>query len=168
MNIIELAREAGLNMPDRRNDLWMPQFERFAALVRAEALADFGMKECRHCGFLCKPNPDESKPWYPLAGPVKQEPVAWGCVIDGELVDFVPTEQKDINCNAGHYETPLYAAPIDAKAIQIDVDTDRIIKSDPLYLQGRAEALEEAAKVCELFGTDWVAVKCVEEIRGLK
>lgn len=24
------------------------------------------MKECRHCGFLCKPNPDESRNWYPL------------------------------------------------------------------------------------------------------
>ena len=40
MNIIELANRAGLNMPDRRNDLWMPQFERFAALVRAEALEE--------------------------------------------------------------------------------------------------------------------------------
>ena len=29
-----------------------------------------------------------------------------------------------------------------------DETTDRIIKSDPLYLQGRAEALEEAAREC--------------------
>ena len=40
MNIIELAKEAGLNMPDRRNDLWMPQFERFAALVRVMAFVE--------------------------------------------------------------------------------------------------------------------------------
>ena len=31
--IIRMAREAGLNIPDRRNDLWMPQLERFASLV---------------------------------------------------------------------------------------------------------------------------------------
>lgn len=24
------------------------------------------LKECRHCGFLCAPNPNESKRWYPL------------------------------------------------------------------------------------------------------
>lgn len=37
-SVIELAKEAGLNMPDRRNDLWMPQLERFAALVRADLM----------------------------------------------------------------------------------------------------------------------------------
>ena len=36
--IIRMAREAGLNIPDRRNDLWMPQFERFAAIVAAHEL----------------------------------------------------------------------------------------------------------------------------------
>ena len=27
------------------------------------------MTECRHCGFLCKPNTDESRKWYPLEQP---------------------------------------------------------------------------------------------------
>lgn len=32
-DVLSMAREAGLNIPDTRNDLWMPQLERFAALV---------------------------------------------------------------------------------------------------------------------------------------
>lgn len=33
-------------------------------------IADAGnMAECRHCGFLCKPNTEESRSWYPLKQP---------------------------------------------------------------------------------------------------
>ena len=64
-----------------------------------EALSEPDMKECRHCGFLCKPNPDESKPWYPLsdhipdatkmvAEPVKQEPVAWCDHVEHRLLTW--------------------------------------------------------------------------------
>lgn len=28
---------------------------------------DAGMRECRHCGWLCKPNTSASKDWYPMA-----------------------------------------------------------------------------------------------------
>lgn len=30
------------------------------------------MRECRHCGFLCAPNPNESGEWKPLATPQEQ------------------------------------------------------------------------------------------------
>ena len=33
------------------------------------ALASQAERECRHCGFLCRPNPAESQPWYPLKDP---------------------------------------------------------------------------------------------------
>ena len=56
-----------------------------------------------------------------LAEPVKQEPVAW--LYSGELYWENPSEW------ARNEVMPFYAAPVDAKAI-------------------RAEALEEAAKVC--------------------
>ena len=36
------------------------------------------MKECRHCGWLCKPNDAPSKKGYVLAqDPSEQAPVAW-------------------------------------------------------------------------------------------
>jgi hypothetical protein len=66
-----------------------------------------------------------------------EEPVAWV----GEFAE--PNKSLPIG-------TPLYVAPVDAKAI-------------------RAEALEEAAKVCdELIGTRAYAVQCAAAIRGLK
>ena len=46
--IIRMAREAGLNIPDRRNDLWVPQLERFAALVAAH--------EREACAKVCEAN----------------------------------------------------------------------------------------------------------------
>ena len=54
----------------------------------------------------------------------KQEPVAWAYIdADGSFMDALDRQH-------GAYQTPLYAAPVDAKAI-------------------RGEALEEAAKVAE-------------------
>ena len=88
--------------------------------------------------------------------PVKQEPVA---VISESAIGLVKLHANGVSLPFG---TPLYAAPVSAKEIQrcpccgsdyfagsSMVDLDKAIKNDPLYLQGRAEALEEAAKVCE-------------------
>ena len=51
-----------------------------------------------------------------LAEPVKQEPVAWGWVMDGEVNDCIgPTEHA--RCE-GEYTVPLYASPVDAKSIR--------------------------------------------------
>ena len=87
-----------------------------------------------------------------LAEPVKQEPVAWYLDTfdeDGELDDREYNTINKFSCGRGN-GTPLYAAPVDAKAI-------------------RAEALEEAAKVCDdesRYSND--AECCAADIRGLK
>ena len=88
----------------------------------------------------------------------KQEPVA---VISESAIGLVKLHANGVSLPFG---TPLYAAPVSAEAIQhcpccgsdyfagsSMVDLDKAIKNDPLYLQGRAEALEEAAKVCEKY-----------------
>ena len=133
-----------------------------------------------------------------LAEQAEQEPVAWM----EDSIEFYASDKP-----SSIFTIPLYAAPVDAKAIRalklvydnstshdwpediwnaivdalyeehrktmatyakfIQVDTDRIIKSDPLYLQGRAEALEEAAKWLKesgLIGSN----DCAAAIRGLK
>ena len=79
--------------------------------------------------------------------PVKQEPVAWQFFEDG-----LWHNGSDYNCHrqnteeAGYQIRELYAAPVDAKAI-------------------RAEALEEAAQMCERKAPRTV---CAAAIRGLK
>ena len=100
-----------------------------------------------------------------LAEPVKQEPVAWMWVcVDVESRSI----ETGILFNRGADDentdwTPLYAAPVDAKAI-------------------RAEALEEAAKWCQRYhdkleelgeddyqtGRGRGAIDCAAAIRGLK
>ena len=72
-----------------------------------------------------------------LAEPVKQEPVAWrvhpfdyGVGHEGAYAMTMRLEQVEAWNRKGWIVEPLYAAPVDAKAI-------------------RAEALEEAAKMCE-------------------
>ena len=153
-----------------------------AALVRAEALAepvcrsdgrcqyaiDHGAEGLGHCptGKCCMP-----------VEPVKQEPVAW---VNNESV------QKLRECGWGDeaiatvVPTINLGAPVDAKAIQhcpccgsdyfagkTKVDLDTAVKSDPLYLQGRAEALEEAAAMSE--SRQWNdEFECAAAIRGLK
>ena len=119
-----------------------------------------------------------------LAEPVKQEPVAW---VNNESV------QKLRECGWGDeaiatvVPTINLGAPVDAKAIQhcpccgsdyfagkTKVDLDTAVKSDPLYLQGRAEALEEAAKKLEGLTlafpgrADLTVTQCAAAIRGLK
>ena len=77
--------------------------------------------------------------------PVKQEPVIWHSVWDFVDVRRDPPEQDDEKD-----WLPLYAAPVDAKAI-------------------RAEALEEAAKWFEIRpGREMFGDECAAAIRGLK
>ena len=120
---------------------------------------------CSHCSEPVKQEP------------VEQEPVAWGWVMDGEVNDCIgPTEHA--RCE-GEYQVPLYAAPVDAKAIQEENEWLRKQLSDVYNemkkLQSdakviRAEALDEAAKVCEQdeFQIYETAERCAAAIRGLK
>lgn len=69
------------------------------------------MKECRHCGFLCKPNPNESGKWHPLEQ-AEQEPI-------GNISLWHNHGHQ--NHNVEYYGTlpdglhQLYAAPVHAK-----------------------------------------------------
>ena len=76
--------------------------------------------------------------------PVKQEPVKMMNSV-GNTEAYLPGQQTS------GFDIPLYAAPVDAKAI-------------------RAEALDEAAKVCEQdeFQIYETAERCAAAIRGLK
>ena len=93
--------------------------------------------------------------------PVKQEPVAWAYIdADGSFMDALDRQH-------GAYQTPLYAAPAqpvkqEPVAWRYNSNGDWIYKdrkvwdaAEPLYAAPvdakaiRAEALEEAAKVCE-------------------
>jgi hypothetical protein len=140
MNIIELAKEAGFvvqihgecfghtTLEHRFNP---DRLEAFAALVRAEALAE----------------------------PVKQEPVAWKRESDGVLFSFEVYEGL----------TPLYAAPVDAKVIREERDSMWLAQMEFEEKRVRAEALEEAAKLCEDRGFDpYIEEQCAAAIRGLK
>ena len=83
-----------------------------------------------------------------LANITKQEPVAWGWVMDGEVNDCIgPSEHA--RCE-GEYTVPLYSGPVDAEAI-------------------RAEALEEAAERCEDLALKIMhPIECAAAIRSLK
>ena len=95
----------------------------------------------------------------------KQEPVAWAYIdADGSFMDALDRQH-------GAYQTPLYAAPVDAKAIR----AEDYIKA---YQQGRKDMKEEAAKVCDfenhqltgmrMDNEAWAAKNCAAAIRGLK
>jgi hypothetical protein len=109
--------------------------------------------------------------------PVKQEPVAW--VNEHGMFTTIKNEY-------GEEWLPLYAAPVDAKAI---LETERKRHAFELSMQEelfadnakaiRAEALEEAAKVCDEEAKSWArlnaqdeegygASQCAAAIRGLK
>ena len=98
-----------------------------------------------------------------LADPV-QEPVAWAYIdADGSFMDALDRQH-------GAYQTPLYAAPVDAKAIR----AEDYIKA---YQQGRKDMKEEAAKVCEEINMYTqhqskeaysCAYACAEAIRSIK
>ena len=88
-----------------------------------------------------------------LAEPVKQEPVAIVVSKYGDPESFGERRLEVlIDIQALPYDTPFYAAPVDAKAI-------------------RSEALEEAAKVCrtaQAQGFPLNAKTYAAAIRGLK
>ena len=94
-----------------------------------------------------------------LAEPVNQEPVAYLVTGPYEKHAFADIGSAEAYCRglnkgfgeAAYIVNPLYAAPVDAKAI-------------------RAEALDEAAKVCEQdeFQIYETAERCAAAIRGLK
>ena len=132
-----------------------------------EALSEPDMKECRHCGFLCKPNPDESKPWYPLsdhipdatkmvAEPVKQEPVAYLC---GGYIDNFPTGRYE-TCEATDYGAfPVYAAPVQP------------VKQEPvawMNTNGAVNKLREAGWAMNAAPVDAKAIRAEEQARHNK
>jgi hypothetical protein len=99
-----------------------------------------------------------------LAEPVKQEPVAWW---NGKETAWFEHElcgwQAPDGCTI-----PLYAAPVSA---------DHFLKAIAALREGiatcRAEALEEAAKVCDKYAADPdddhnLSMLCAAAIRGLK
>ena len=184
---LKLAEEALGNSQqhlDLRNPKWVNvrrQNDKALAAIR-EALADQSKCACdspawcnqyKKCNreMLGLPKAEPAKPltdemlreiqeigeMYPdginRAEPVKQEPVAWRwSTHNGHAYAETHFDGED--------GEPLYAAPVDAKAI-------------------RAEALEEAAKVCDEEAKAWArlnaqdeegfgATQCAAAIRGLK
>ena len=122
---------------------------------------------------------------------VKQEPEYWevrnGVCKHGvyrtkeqaEDVCFDMQKSHDLSGSLASFNVrPLYAAPVDAKAIhlsektkdQIWLENEVAIKTDPLYLVGRAEALEEAAEQCDRIASNgsFDAEDCAEAIRGME
>ena len=111
---------------------------------------------CKSAPMCAKPCGDES-----CVEPVKQESVAWMWIPSDAFPDCtVVTDDPNKLESAKAYGRPiipLYAAPVDAKAIQFAL------------ANARAEALEEAAKVCDdesRYSND--AECCAAAIRGLK
>ena len=189
MNIIELAKATGQTKwfgthPDGTNDFLGVEFtpeqlERFAALVlKAEA------DETR--ARFAQPERPEA-----LAEPVKQEPVAWK--------DLTLSEREDIREKYENYPSAIMsatenilreknAAPVQPMQEPVgyftydgdyniweEVFSKDVAEAKPLYAAPvdakaiRAEALEEAAKVCDdesRYSND--AECCAAAIRGLK
>ena len=159
-DIIELAKKAEL--PCQHPD-WIEGYERFAALVlKAEA------DETR--ARFAQPAQPEA-----LAEPVKQEPVE--IIVEVDRHGDATVAFGAWNLNIGSHT--LYAAPVDAKAIDFDtwmkhpytIELNKSVKEDYIPATDakaiRAEALEEAAK--------WLAESgligsndCAAAIRGLK
>ena len=142
MNLIELALDAVRNDDQER-----------AIKLLTEALAD----QFRDATKM-------------VAEPVKKEPVAW-----------IEPDGTPSKYNHSTGMKPLYAAPVDAKAIDFDtwmkhpytIELNKRVKEDYIPATDakaiRAEALEEAAKVCDdesRYSND--AECCAAAIRGLK
>ena len=128
-----------------------------------------------------------------LAEPVKQEPVAWiwqSVDLDSRSIETGLLFNRGVDDENTDW-TPLYAAPVDAKAIRAEAREERTNELMQLFLDPenqptqfgtatleyreeeskaiRAEALEEAAKVCDdesRYSND--AECCAAVIRGLK
>ena len=96
-----------------------------------------------------------------LADPV-QEPVAWGCRSETDLLVF--QNEGQAKCFADKWELvvlPLYAAPVSAEAIR----AEDYIKA---YQQGRKDMKEEAAKVCDDIGFEDNGYGCAAAIRSME
>ena len=120
--------------------------------------------------------------------PVKQEPVAYMVkahdsvqrfAVRADVADEFACKWRETDPDADFY--PLYAAPVDAKAIDFDtwmkhpytIELNKSVKEDYIPATDakaiRAEALEEAAKVCDdesRYSND--AECCAAVIRSLK
>jgi len=123
--------------------------KRNVEVVALETAQPQDMKECRHCGWLCKPNDAPSKKGYVLTQP--QEPVAWGWRDpDGFISDCIcPDEHDRIE---GDYTVPLYTAP---PSVEAAIEATK----------------EKAAKVCEeLENRKWhePMYDCSAAIRSMK
>lgn len=164
MNIVELVKKSGL-----WDTIGNPkELEVFAKLVRAETLAEQGVPIVDEYGVTCRAV--ESVAYqvtaakrvsdgaqvvfesgeYLYAAPVqsvKQKPVGYVIEDDESYTGSMIYANK-----SGDEFLPVYLAPVDAKAV-------------------RAEALEEAAKVCEanqnIMGLGIITI-IAAAIRGLK
>ena len=159
MNIIELAKEAGAmfdHMTWVERDL-APVFERFATLVRAEALAEPVKQEPVASPIMTKQEVKElsKKMWDDLQESAFAEntPKYWTYIVNNTWRCIEEQEPPEDAYDEGTLE-PLYAAPVDAKAI-------------------RAIALEDAVNVvygeCIGFSHDDEQMnRIIEAIRSLK
>ena len=185
MNIIELSKNAGFSIYDnerRAVEGEEKNLERFAALVQEEVeaewidtskalakeiivknealkLAEEALETDVQWGFVNKTVLTHRLTALAaireaLAEPVKQEPKYWTYMVNNTWRCIEEQEPPEDAYDEGSLE-PLYAASVDAKAI-------------------RAEALEEAAKVCDELvlehpsRADKTADQCAAAIRGLK
>ena len=62
-----------------------------------------------------------------------QEPVAWGRIFDGDIIDCICPEEHALN--EGDYTVPLYAAPVSAKREWVDLTCQEITA---LIMEGAA------------------------------
>ena len=94
-----------------------------------------------------------------LAQPVKQEPVAYWDEKSGEVCRVGWLKFHAREHDKDRFTTPLYAEPVSAEAIRAEA-----------YQQGRNEMKEEAAKVCEERGWEFIEPirECAAAIRNLK
>ena len=203
MNIIELAKQVGIS------DAEAVALSLFAKAIRAEALSEpvnqepVGMvkssEEWGVAGVLIAGLPIGTKLYAAPLQPVKQEPVAWILPEDLEVLLALKEKCGEISVygyqrskfatNPKDAAVPLYAAPVDAKAIRAEADIK--LQREIMRLQAiideqrngaesikknldfvRAEALEEAAKVCDEPSYTQQRAKtsaeCAAAIRSLK
>ena len=145
----------------------------------------FAGTKCNNCGRVTIAEPANTRSTSEYLEPVKQEPVA---VISESAIGLVKLHSNGVSLPFG---TQLYAAPVDSKAIregrtkelmQLFLDpenqptqfgTATLEYRQEEHKAIRAEALEEAAKVCDDMANNPMtgvlySWKCAAAIRGLK
>ena len=130
------------------------RLERFAALVRAEALAEPVKQEPVISPIMTKQEVKElsKKMWDELQDTAFAEntPKYWTYMVNNTWRNIDEQQPPEDAYDEGSLE-PLYAAPVDAKSI-------------------REQALEEAAKVCDSvnnYDNPMTATDCAAAIRSL-